>query len=292
MISRRRFMAICLGLAAWCCCAVTARAQEPPSRPPSGGAEGAAVEPALIRLPWDWSDILVLERRYKIEALRFKARDETGPDWLGSDEVMVSTRDPEGWTASDVIGDIDSGVIHEFDPARSCLVGISPGKAVLGRSSVCDAAGRPAPLWFEVELWEIDWSLPGFEHGCYPVPSEGHIGECSPPPLDYTVDDFIGRARLEFTAQELEAALPNVGDEFVETVVLNPCEYDVCGGDLPDYSFTYRITRMPNKEIDMRAIINDAMRRSGARSELEAIVSGLRSLRAPSPRKIERETVR
>lgn len=58
----------------------------------------------------------------------------------------------------------------------------------------------------------------------------------------------------------------------------------------PDYTFTYRITRLPDVRVDLRSVLDEAMRRSGARSELEAIVAGLRSLRAPSPRKIEPET--
>jgi hypothetical protein len=83
-------------------------------------------------------------------------------------------------------------------------------------------------------------------------------------------------------------------DEYIETVVLSPCSSgDVCGGaDLPDYSFTYRVTRLPDARVGLRSVLDEAMRRSGVRSELEAIVSGLRSLRAPSPRKIEPETVR
>jgi hypothetical protein len=103
-------------------------------------------------------------------------------------------------------------------------------------------------------------------------------------------DDFIGRARLDFAIWELEAALPNVGDEFIESVVLNPCSGpDVCDVTYgPDYSFTYRITRLPDVRVDLRSVLDEAVRRSGARSELEVIVAGLRSLRAPSPRKIER----
>ncbi len=88
--------------------------------------------------------------------------------------------------------------------------------------------------------------------------------------------------------------LPNVGDEFIETVVLSPCiSGGACGGwDFPDYSFTYRITRLRDVRVDLRAVLDKAMQRSGARSELEAIVTGLRALRAPSPRKIEPETQR
>jgi hypothetical protein len=116
---------------------------------------------------------------------------------------------------------------------------------------------------------------------------------------DHDGDDFIGRARVDFSAQDFEAGVPNVGDEFIETVVLSPCPpgTTVCGGwGLPDYSFTYRITRLRDVRVDLRAVLDAAMQRSGARSELEAIVTGLRSLlqflRVTSPRKTEPETAR
>ena len=41
----------------------------------------------------------------------------------------------------------------------------------------------------------------------------------------------------------------------------------------------------------MKSLADEAMQRSGAGSELEAIATGLRSLRAPSSRKIEPGTV-
>jgi hypothetical protein len=44
-----------------------------------------------------WHTFEVIERRYKIEAVRFKARDETGRDRWGSDEVWVGTFDANGW---------------------------------------------------------------------------------------------------------------------------------------------------------------------------------------------------
>ena len=299
MISRRDFSAIWIVMMALLFCVVGALAQESPAPSPSGGAAASAArEPAQIRLPGDWADIAVLERRYKVEALSFKARDETGPDWPGSDEVMVKTTDAEGWTVADTVENIDSGDVHNFDPAKSCIVAVRPGEAVLDRTSVCDDVGRPAPLSFEVEIWEDDeacyFPCVDFDYGC--VFGENHFGShCVPGDGD---DDFIGNAHLGFSAQELETALPNVGDEYVETVVLNPCgSNDVCGSgwpfDLGDYSFTYRITRMPNREIDLRAIVSATMQRSGARSEVEAIVSSLNSLQVPHKRRpIEPEEAR
>jgi hypothetical protein len=101
-------------------------------------------------------------------------------------------------------------------------------------------------------------------------------------------DDFIGRARLDFSMSELEAALPTVGAEYVETVTLFPCPYgqDTCGDPPHEYTFTYRITRWPDVTVDLRNVLDEAMSKIGAHTELEAFVAGLRSLRAPSPRKI------
>ena len=287
MTSRRRFIAVCSGVAAWLWCTAGAFAQTPPRTPQPGdaGRSGAAAA-----LSGTWDTIEWVERRYKIEAMRFKARDETGFDWPGSDDVMVRTSDANGWTVSDEIGDIDSGDTHHFDPAKSCIIAVRPGLVVLGKTSVCDDVGEPAPLGFEVELWEKD--PVGYPTGFCLLIGPGSGGHAGPHCAnDGNGDDFIGRARVDFSAQDFEAVLPNVGDEYVETVVLDPCPGAQCAG-FPDYSFTYRITRLPDVRVDLRSELNEAMRRSGARSELEAIVAGLRSLRAPSPRKVEAETAK
>jgi hypothetical protein len=237
-------------------------------------------------IPWD--TIEWVERRYKVEALRFKARDETGWDWTGSDEVMVETDDAKGWTVSSEIGGIDSGDTYHFTPAVSCIIAVRAGIVVLGKTSVCDDVGEPAPLGFRVEMWEKDFSIFGFPKKCLVGGPPMHGGpHCAD---DGMGDDFIGSAKVDLSVQELETALPNVGDEYIETVVLNHCSSgesvcDVTYG--PDYSFTFRVMRLSDVRTDLRSVLDEAMRKIGARSELEAIVNGLRSLRAPSPRQVE-----
>ena len=228
MTSRRRFTAICFGLAAWLwCSAVTiAQAGEVVSQPtatsrssdvavPSGDLQGT---------------VEGFERLYKIEAVGFKALDETGIDALGSDEVIVVTFDAKGYTTSREIGDIDSGDTHTFDPAKSCMLPVRPGDVVLGETSVCDDIGEPAPLKVRIELWEQDIDLLGFSLGFFGEPQ----------------DDFIGLAQFDFSAQQLEAMLPNVGDEHIETVKLEACRGPApCDATFsPDYTFTVRITRV------------------------------------------------
>lgn len=285
-------MAICFGLAVGLWCTADAFAQANPTSPQSVNMNHATVvTEASSSINWD--TIRWVERRYKIEAIRFKARDETGIDWLGSDEVVVETTDAKGWTVSREVGNIDSGDTHNFDPAKSCIVAVRPGVVVLGESSVCESSGEPAPLGFQVELWEQD-SI-GFPFG-FCVAGDGtlepgrHIGPYSAGCPDGTgFSDFIGRAQINYSTQELEAALPNVGDEQIESITLDPCPGQICAG-FADYTFTWRVTRLPNALVNLGSILNEAMQRSGARSELEAITTGLRSLRTPSSRKIKPET--
>jgi hypothetical protein len=263
-------------------------AQERPASAQPENVGRPAVAEALSGIPWD--RILWVERRYKIEAMRFKARDESGIDWPGSDEVMVGTFDAKGSTVSGKIGNIDSGDTHHFDPAKSCIVSVQPGIVVLGQTSVC-AGSEPAPLGFRVEFWEKDPAIP-FDFCVTVAPGPGH--HSGPYCVnDENGDDFLGRAQIDLSPQALEAALPQVGDEHIETIVLTPCLGEVCGGAfLPDYTFTYRITRLPDVQVGLLPVLHEAMQRSGAHSDLEAIVAGLRSLRAPSPRTIEPENGR
>jgi hypothetical protein len=294
MISRRLFMAICLSLVAglWCTHGAFAQARPASPQPEDAGRPAAAEVSRATR----WDTIQWVERRYKIEAMRFKARDETGIDWLGSDEVMIETNDAKGWAVSNEIGDIDSGDTHHFDPAKSCIVAVRPGTVVLGKTSVCDDVGEPAAaLGFLVEMWEQD-SI-GFPLDFCLVPPAGtpepgrHVGPYSARcPNGNPFADFIGRARIDYSTQELEVALPNVGDEVIESITLDPCPGWSCAG-YPDYTFTWRVTRLRDARVDFRELLDEAIQRSGARSELEAIAAGLRSLRAPSPRTIEPETV-
>lgn len=276
MTSRRRFMMIGFSLLAGFGFGPTAFAASPQPE----DAHNPAVAGASIGINWD--TIKWVERRYKIEALCFKARDETGIDWPGSDEVMVETNDAKGSTVSNEIGDIDSGETHTFDSAKSCIVAVRPGYAVLGESSVCEEVGEPAPLGFQVAFWEKD--LIGFPMGfCVPgsSPEPGrHAGpHCA---NDGNGDDFIGSARIDYSTQELEAAMPNVGDEQIESITLDPCPGQICAG-FPDYTFTWRVTRLPDALVSLRSLLDEAMQRSGSGSELEAIAAGLRFLRAKPP---------
>lgn len=140
----------------WCAIGASAHELSATSQPGGPGQSTSVQHKSDV----DWDAIEWTEQRYKIEALGFKARDESGIDWPGSsDEVLIRTDDAKGWTVSDEFSDVDSGETHKLDPARSCIIAVRPGIVVLGKTSVCDDAGEPAPFWFAVNLWEKDPAL-------------------------------------------------------------------------------------------------------------------------------------
>ncbi len=265
MASYRRLLVASMSVAAWVWCATGVFAQQPEATPQPDRAGHS------FGVPQPLGDIVrpdeVIQRRYKVEAISFKAVDESGYDWDGSDEVIVETLDAKGGTSSEEIGDIDSGDVHHFDPVRSCIVAVREGIVVLGKDSVCDDAGEPAPFWFKVTLWEED-------HGCIPPPCTFGIEGCEiggtgePDPGRHCSGnhknkaDLLGGRLVEHSQVELDFLLPNVGNYFDLTVRLDPCfdgdNTSICSvpqwpwASYPDYDFTYRITRLPDAKFKLK----------------------------------------
>jgi hypothetical protein len=223
----------------------------PPPPPPIGGG-------------------LTLEPRYKIEAVSFHCHNETGINWPGSDEIVVVIDTcPDDvncvTTFSKIFGDVDSSETREFEPDESCILPIGDAtysayggyfrdQALLAfaDSWSCSGAGVPGPFGFTVSMYDDD---SGFFHDCFSGASDS-FDDCiySPDfgpdhpnlPVDSN-DDLIDRRMILFTAEELAAALPNVNDTVERTIRLEDCpDNTICGGWYTKYSFTYRLTRLPD----------------------------------------------
>jgi hypothetical protein len=159
-------------------------------------------------------------------AINFKALDETGWDWTGSDEVEAVfadfNKDSERWTPA--YEDVDSGETKNFSAADQC---IAPQP---------DCSRGTTNFDFGIALWERDkpsWPFSGSDF-CYGTVGGIYFynkGVCSG-------DDLIGRVEVTHSQADLVAALPTVGQTADFTV--RPS-----GGD-GSYTVTYRITRLPN----------------------------------------------
>jgi hypothetical protein len=115
----------------------------------------------------------------------------------------------------------------------------------------CKDAGIPGPFSFTVEMYEED---SGFWHDCFT--GEWGCDFSSVAGYPGSNDELIGKRTLEFTAEKLAAAMPNINDTFEETIDLGPC-FDERGCPMdfpgkpigPEYTFTYVITRLPDVSV-------------------------------------------
>lgn len=210
-----------------------------------------------------------LERRYQIEALRFKALDETGYDrpwfapWI-SDEVKVILRDParKVMSISRIFGDVDTNEKRTFGPQENCILPVSNASNDIlvapGEAWSCNEVGVPGPFYFTVEMYEADTDFWSIMYDCLNnlgCPFGIPFGY-APDSDDYIAgDELIGNQILTFNAEELTAALPYVGTYVEETITLGPCFDDrgcVESPGLPtgpEYTFSYRVTRLPDKRV-------------------------------------------
>jgi len=157
--------------------------------------------------------------------------------------------------------DVDNGESRSFAPGESCILPFD-GQSIDGvfvapqETWTCSEAGTPGPISFTVVMAEED---SGFFHDCLSGQAPP-ILECAadfhrPYDLPDWNDDLIGRHTVEFTAEELAFAMPNVGDYIEPVITLGPCHDEragegacTTGTAIPDpaeYTFTYRITRVP-----------------------------------------------
>jgi hypothetical protein len=118
--------------------------------------------------------LIILIPQFVAEAMSFKAIDESGVDWAGSDEVYAvfsdlnpNLRDP----FTSTYGDVDTGETRTFGPDERC---IAP-------RSKCDH-GVSEILHFEVAFWEEDGDSDSFFPPCFVIqtvqaPTNSYVSE-------------------------------------------------------------------------------------------------------------------
>lgn len=219
-----RLFRFCFGFVTICTLGAIVYAPQAARGQPPGFPEGAI-------------DLMVPQ--FVAEAVGFKAIDESGYDWPGSDEVYAVFSDLNP-TLFDLVtstfNNVDTGDIETFGPDERC---IAPRPK-------CDH-GVSEILRFEVAFWEDDgpctFFSPCFDYG--DAPGSHHIlrhGKRSR-------DDLIGCGEVLMSREQLLEALPRVGDSVERKLILGgPCgpSDDICGGPPwgPEYELTYRITRL------------------------------------------------
>jgi hypothetical protein len=191
---------------------------------------------------------------YTVRAMRFKCVDESGIDFLGSDEPywVFSAVNAQGTSVktnrSKVFGDVDSGETKRFPVPNTGDNIVWPDKGVRG--------GAPGPIALSVQLWESDQGNPDktaqvtnaafLAAGVFPptvwvnaipnVVREKLIG--------FIADDIMGSRTILFSQRRL-ARLTEPGQFFEQTFRVSgrsgDLPFDVAGG--PDYDLTLQVGR-------------------------------------------------
>jgi hypothetical protein len=198
--------------------------------------------------------------RFKLEAVSFRALNETGIDRFGSDEVYVSIHVPahKVATRTQVFEDVDAGKTTNIPADQSCILAIAGVSGPTSFSAYksgdrwsCSRDGAPGPFSFTVVLRERDDRLVNcllplgcqYDHGIV----EGEELR----PIDDDQDDLIGRHTVVYSMEELTAL--RVGQVKQESVQLRPCikpapQLYYCAPWEAEYQFTWRLTRLPDAE--------------------------------------------
>jgi hypothetical protein len=174
--------------------------------------------------------------QFRVEAITFRAVDESGPDWAGSDEVyfVFSAGAPTDKITA-VYEDLDSGEARNLGARDSCVAPVAS----------CATAGTRA---VHVDLAMFERDLCGFVNG--DLPNAHYVlrhGYCAG-------DDLIGRATIAYSEQQLLRWLRRPGASLQRTVTLGgPCGHsepgEICATaptipSGPEYTLSYRITRL------------------------------------------------
>lgn len=200
---------------------------QPQPRRPRAGVTGLGATQDVVREP-----------RFIVEAVSFKAIDESGPDYpFSSDEVFAAFgRDGRFGPATSTFDDIDTDEGRNFAREQSCILpAIDPDGARNG-AWACAPEGAQGPLRFAIALYDEDRN--------YDALIGGGIGFCVSPGPDNDLNTCVQNHHTELfnhqftyeTAQILSRLDPACRC-FTETASQSH-------GDDTRYEVTFRITRV------------------------------------------------
>lgn len=189
---------------------------------------------------------------YVARVIKFHCVDESGVDFLGSDEVVwiFTANEASGGvhtTNSRKFGNVDSGDTEKFAPNSI----VWPKKG--------DANGAPGPIALSIQLWETDQGDPesiakktkqAFDLGGE-APVVGEWVRRVPSIVQEKIssliaDDLMGSKTILYSAGRLAQRLPRVGAKFSDVFRFGgksgDLPFEVAGG--PDYDLRLEVERV------------------------------------------------
>jgi hypothetical protein len=175
--------------------------------------------------------------RFIVEAISFKAVDESHYDWMGSDDVFAIFSSGGRSMRTRVVGEVDSGDTERFLRTQSCIYpAIDPDRSENDQWR-CDTAGGEGPVEFTITLYEDDvlpHEILGFNVcGHRPEYAGTDLDECLGS-YESSSDDTLLSATLRYDVSEIVPRLNPSCNCFTQTATSSR--------DDSTYQFTFRIT--------------------------------------------------
>lgn len=204
---------------------------------------------------------VIREPRFIVEAISFKAVDESGPNSPGADEVYAVFHSGDDEMVTSVYEDVDIGEPpRHFEAHQSCIwPAVDPDDDRNGSWS-CAPQGASGPVGFEVMLYELD---PYYRRafGAFCVSIGSNDLEAHPCATEHS--DVLFRNTFSYEVSQILARLEPGCRCFTETARYT--EEDWRGDTV--YDFTFRITRVDDggspPALDANADAAPAVFRSG-----------------------------
>jgi hypothetical protein len=187
---------------------------------------------------------VLTQPRFIVEAVRFKAVDESGPNSPGADEVVAWFESGDHAVFSQEFDGVDTNETVTFGERERCIYPLADSDGRENRAWDCAAGGGGGPISFTVILAEIDpdyvfWAGFCFELG--PIRSDVFVRSdtinCHVTEGDW---DTLFRHDFSYSVSEILARLDPSCRCFTETARYT--EEDWRGDTV--YDFTFRITRV------------------------------------------------
>lgn len=226
-----------------------ASAEQPPAPAPpeAAPAQQAAATPApneatparVERMAEQSAPPARANPRFKVEAVGFRAVDESGANYPDADFVFAVFESQQHTMTTRVFEDIDTGDARIFDAAENCIFPARDVDGLRNGAWACSAEGGDGPVTFAVGLYEIDPDYIGAytEDFCTPAAS----ADVDPGQRNCDTDntDLMFRSAFSYQSSEILRRLEPGCRCVSETVRFR----ESSARGYVEYHLTFRITR-------------------------------------------------
>lgn len=218
--------------------AQTAGQQSEPQQSQSSQAPQAAAE-TVAQPSADALQQLAAAARFKVEAMGFRAVDESGPNHPDSDAVFAVFESQRQSMVTHVFDSVDTGDAKDFAAGENCIFPVHDADEPRNGAWQCSPEGGGGPVRFAIAFYELDPDYVGSFTASFCTPEGAADVEVRHRNCDTEHSDLLFRSELSYQAADILKRIDGACRCFSETVRYRESN----GQGAVEYHVTFRITR-------------------------------------------------